>query len=137
MRHKIAILFFGLIFFYQNVNADDFYSNCKKAISTMQMMSCSQSLLTQYNNTLNKMYSDILHRLSSKKTVANFGGPKVVQKIKQSLLQSQKSWVSYQSHYCASIYYLNIEGSDRNLMRIGCELSITKDRIRELKHFYP
>jgi uncharacterized protein YecT (DUF1311 family) len=103
----------------------------------MQMMSCSQNVLKQYNNTLNKTYDDILRRLSSEKIIANFGGPKVVQKIKQNLLQSQKSWASYQSHYCASIYYLNIDGSDRNLMKIGCELSITKDRIRELKHFFP
>ena len=82
MIQKIAILFLGLIFFSQNVNANDLYSICKNAISTMQMMSCSQNVLKQYNNTLNKTYDDILRRLSSEKIIANFGGPKVVQKNK-------------------------------------------------------
>jgi len=90
VRYKIAILFFGLILFNQNVNADD-YSSCKKAMSTMQMVGCGQGMLKQYNNTLNKLYSDTLRRLSSKKTVANFGGPKVVQKIKKIYYSPKKA----------------------------------------------
>ncbi len=111
--------------------------SCKNAQSTIQMNRCGARALNILNRKMEEQYNKVLSELKSKKFHKEYAHPDVTKGIISNLLMSQKDWFFYRREYCRSIYYLNIEGSDRLIMKIGCELSITKHRINELKKFFP
>jgi uncharacterized protein YecT (DUF1311 family) len=114
---------------------DELGTECRGAQSTRQMIACGTKLLKEENDRLGITYHKILMQISAPQAQKLYGSSTIVKKIRQHLIASQQSWLAYRHEYCKSVYYMNTGGSDQQIMQIGCELTITKNRIEELKHF--
>ena len=89
----------------------------KKALSTWDNANCNYKAYDFYSKKLNAAYKKLIHKL-----------PKEEQ---DRLKKAQKAWIKYRDLECDFEAYEMRGGSYENILRYGCKIKLTKDRVKD------
>lgn len=122
---------FFLLLIFGAVSTPTFALDCANIISSVDFNRCGQLELDKSDVELNRVYKSVLN--SFDKIIKNKTNISDKSKLKQSLIESQRFWLKYRDADCSTIYIFWLDGTIRNQMYLGCMLSKTEQRIKELK----
>jgi uncharacterized protein YecT (DUF1311 family) len=97
--------------------------DCSKASTQTEMLTCANNEFINTDKQLNDIYKKILIKLSD-------------QKVKQSLIESQRKWISFRNGYANVYQELYNGGSMMSTAMLECEVTTTRLRIEELNKLY-
>ena len=106
---------------------------CVEAGSTAAQIECFKSTINGLNQRMDSVYNKG-HSYLEKRVEESKGSDKQFDAQKQLsfLEKSQKAWLEYRDNYCD--FYEYSEGSIAPVRASICMVSVTVERIQELKH---
>jgi len=92
-----------------------------------------QTSFESSDKALNDVYKLIMKNIKS-----DLLADSLVEKseLKQSLIISQRAWLTFKASNCDAYYTLHSGGMQRNEARMECEIEMTKQRTQYLKETY-
>ncbi|WP_108945507.1 lysozyme inhibitor LprI family protein [Shewanella halifaxensis] len=125
---KLLVLLLSFTSFQLFAQGDD--EDCQFSESLCGL----QASFAAADKELNDVYKSINNRIKSgelsESTLVDAA------ELKQSLLNSQRSWLKFKESNCDAFYVLQSGGSQRNEARMECEIEMTKARTNYLKSWY-
>ncbi len=121
------------LFILMFVSYPAFALDCGNVYRTIDLDECGRIELNKLDRELNQTYKYALN--SFDKIGKDASGPADKSKLKQSLIQAQRFWVKYRDADCGTTYTLWSDGTIRGQMYLGCMISKTQERIKELKQY--
>jgi uncharacterized protein YecT (DUF1311 family) len=97
--------------------------NCYGFENSLEISSCFNEELTEYDNGLNKTYQAILKKLK------HIGERDI---LIESLKKAQREWISYRDINCQFHSDIYLGGSAAGTEYVSCKARMTKERLKEL-----
>ncbi|MBC2835264.1 lysozyme inhibitor LprI family protein [Paragemmobacter straminiformis] len=104
--------------------------DCDAAGSTLEMGTCLQAALEAADAELNDSYKAAIEGLAA-------GGTENADAVAEALRAAQRAWIGYRDLACASEAALYEGGSIAGVVRTGCLLRLTTERVTGLSEFLP
>ncbi|MBU6421560.1 MAG: DUF1311 domain-containing protein [Gammaproteobacteria bacterium] len=104
---------------------------CTHPPSMAIMTMCSHTKYTVANNTLNKMYEQLM--VTIEKTSTQIWDKEFTNDYKKALSNSEKAWARFRDTDCNFLTYERLGGSSRLMNIYDCRTTLTNSRIKELQ----
>lgn len=107
-----------LLLFSSIAQADEL--DCGNATTTIEINECVAEKLTLAHKEMQQYLQA---------SIATYYHDAIVA---ESIKQAQRAWLNYMELHCDSVYSVWREGSIRNVMSLGCQITLTQQRTHEL-----
>ena len=110
-------------------------SRCK-AIRTNDLIECAAAELKAADGALNRQWKKAQAKVKSQgpSTAADRASNDGLS-FSQSLMASQRAWLSYRDAQCRFKTYRNVGGREYRIYKLGCLAYLTNQRVKELTDF--
>ncbi len=116
----------ALIFMIGFSKSQIIVDNCEKFTKTLDISSCYVNLYKKSDQSLNKVYNEILSRLKSKKSY---------EIVVQKFVIEQRSWLKLRDATCDFAESLAFGGREEQIIRFSCLFNKTEKRIQDLTDY--
>lgn len=126
-------LFFLTLFLSIGIYAEETTEiDCKKAISTADVVQCIAIELDKTEAKLNQAYQRLVKQLTQPDTAQDN-----YTEYRNKLLKAQRAWIKFREADCDTQYTMHKSGTIRNAIYLSCKQQRAEQKIKELNNYAP